>query len=373
LRYPVRTALHQDPDLSRFCVNVSAEQEALAQVNGLCSQVAEMQKQIEGLQQELRDALRSGMKTQQKSVHSLSLDAASWPRVEFGDLKNMKRPDQPEPVSVGTGIFDSVVLNERARILSSSDTKLQEPALLGPAAAAAGTDGAGVPTAMGAASHGAGVLTAIAMSAASVAGPCGVLSRAPTSRNRRQRVLVVDEDKGHCKVVSKLLAKDFESLDVEVAHCTEAAMQLMTAASPGAGPYDLVLIKGPEISGTPTADFVRRLRELRAGVQAAECGAGTGLWDAGRAMQFVAMVKTAEDACALNAHAWAELAGGGGGGEGGMGGWLMKPLKREVLKALVSAALQASLPKSTRRRSSSDSDCEDTVTNCGVAETRVRS
>ena len=46
----MRTALHQDPDLSRFCVNVSAEQEALAQVNGLCSQVAEMQKQIETLQ-----------------------------------------------------------------------------------------------------------------------------------------------------------------------------------------------------------------------------------------------------------------------------------------------------------------------------------
>ena len=44
----------------------------------------------------------------------------------------------------------------------------------------------------------------------------------------------------------------------------------------------------------------------------------------------------------------------------------MKPLKREVLKALVSAALQASA-------CSSDEDCEDTVAPCGVAETCVRS
>ena len=82
-------------------------------------------------------------------------------------------------------------------------------------------------------------------------------------------------------------------------------------------------------------------------------------------MQFVAMVKTAEEACALNAHAWAELAGGGGS-RGGGEGWLMKPLKREVLKALVSAALQAST-------CSSDEDCEDAVAHCGVAETCVRS
>jgi CheY-like chemotaxis protein len=351
---------------------VSAEQEALAQVNGLCSQVAQMREQIEGLQQELRDALRSGMKTQLKSSHSM--DAASLPRVDVGDLRTMKHPDQPEPVApvgMGTGIFDSGVRKERARILSASYTKLQEPAcVLAPPAAAAGTDGAGVPTAMGVASDGAGVPNAIAAASplrwASVDGRCGVLSRALTSRDRRQRVLVVDEDKGHCKVVSKLLAKDFEGLEVDVAHCTEAALQLMTAATPGAGPYDLVLIKGPEISGTPTADFVRRFRDRRAGAQAAECGAGTGLWCTGRAMQFVAMVKTAEEACALNAHAWAELAGGGGGKGGGGGGWLMKPLKREVLKALVSAALQASA-------CSSDEDCEDTVAPCGVAETCVRS
>ena len=50
------------------------------------------------------------MKTQLKSTCSHSMDAASLPRVDVGDLRTMKHPDQPEPVApvgMATGIFDS--------------------------------------------------------------------------------------------------------------------------------------------------------------------------------------------------------------------------------------------------------------------------
>jgi hypothetical protein len=172
--------------------------------------------------------------------------------------------------------------------------------------------------------------------------------------DKRRRVLVVDEDAGHCKVVSKFLAKDFADLHVDVAHDAEAALQLLVASvsSPAsesscADDYDLVLIAGPEIFGRPVVDLVRSFREVQerqepgaqeAGIEGRGGGGGENF--RGRKVEFVAAVKTNEDAIALYASAWPEVARGGGDARSLSGdSILMKPIKREPLRALVCAAL----------------------------------
>jgi CheY-like chemotaxis protein len=172
--------------------------------------------------------------------------------------------------------------------------------------------------------------------------------------DKRRRVLVVDEDAGHCKVVSKFLAKDFADLHVDVAFDAEAALQLLVASvsSPAsesscAGDYDLVLITGPEISGRPIVDLVRSFREVQegqepgaqeAGIEGRGGGGGENFRE--RKVEFVAAVKTNEDAIALYARAWPEVARGGGDARCLSGdSILMKPIKREPLRALVCAAL----------------------------------
>ena len=191
------------------------------------------------------------------------------------------------------------------------------------------------------------------------AGVGGESSAARSSRHnvnddRPRRVLVVDEDRGHCTVVSKLLAKDFADLHVDVAHDAEAALQLLVASvsSPAsesscADDYDLVLIAGPEIFGRPVVDLVRSFREVQerqepgaqeAGIEGRGGGGGENF--RGRKVEFVAAVKTNEDAIALYASAWPEVARGGGDARSLSGdSILMKPIKREPLRALVCAAL----------------------------------
>ena len=149
--------------------------------------------------------------------------------------------------------------------------------------------------------------------------------------DKRRRVLVVDEDAGHCKVVSKFLAKDFADLHVDVAHDAEAALQLLvdSVSSPAsesscADDYDLVLITGPEISGRPIVDLVYRVRSF--------CQVRRRAWGSRQEVEFVAVVKTAEEVTALEELAWHEV-----GREGQ--NVMMKPIKREPLRALVSQVL----------------------------------
>ena len=374
----------------RWCVaNVSAEEAALRQVDKLSAQVAHMRDQIEGLQGELRYALsmrnhrkqgdhqdrnhrrqgehqnsfrgldiQSGeyqgeVLTLQPAPHGRSFSDDFVPTL--GDLRpeNMHEP----PVAAASeraqrnehmhepplgGHLASVALRERARIQAALlNASCEEPS------------SAHAPAAMGA-----------ALGSASVAALSGLIS----DFNRRQRVLVMDEDRGLCKVVGKLLSKDMPDLDVDAAHDAEAALKLLANASSdspgGGGRFDLVLIKGPEIAGTPTVNFVRSFREVYEGH-----GAGA---QAGRAVQFVAVVKTAEEADALDAHGWAELAGGGkeGGGEteggrgAGRGRILMKPVNREALCALVRAALPGIA-------GSSDEECVEECVDTGHCEDNV--
>ena len=225
------------------------------------------------------------------------------------------------------------------------------------------------------AGHAAGIA---AYYAAGEAGVCGA--------GRRRRFLVADEDKGQCKVVGKLLSKDFENADVDVAHDVATARRLLTGGAALGSTYDVVLIAGPCISGVSICQLVQDVQAqwqgggggLYSGVQgsgqtAAEGGSCTQHGHVRRgapefvATGFVAMVKRAEEEAALwedgrwqavsgYRSAWRYEGGGGGGGgscdveaaadgvaaHGGHGrgcSVLLKPIKREALRAAVQGCM----------------------------------
>ena len=156
-----------------------------------------------------------------------------------------------------------------------------------------------------------------------------------------QRVLVVDEDKGHCKLLTKLLLKDFSNTVIDCAYDATSALHLLrvvhsvasTATSDSA--YDIVLIKGPDLSGQSIVEFARNIQSeseltvdtggrgnsigtVAAGVGSAQCG-GVAL----RAPHFVAMVRAPGDVDDLERLGWQARV-------------LVKPVKRDRLSSVVS-------------------------------------
>ena len=184
------------------------------------------------------------------------------------------------------------------------------------------------------------------------AGPTGLEARRRREEmggKRQQRVLVVDEDKGHCMQIRRLLSKDFEGLIVDVAQDADAALKLLiaggssasasscsseTCSSPTcADDYDLVLLQGPQISGRPVVDFVHLARSLRQllGGKTLERSYGRA-WQSRRDVEFAAAVETVDEAIELDRLAWSEVAREGHN-------ILTKPVSRTALRALVGAAL----------------------------------
>ena len=159
---------------------------------------------------------------------------------------------------------------------------------------------------------------------------------------KRQRVLVVDEDKGHCKLLTKLLLKDFSNaVQVDCAYDAASALQLLmavhsvAATATSASAYDIVLIKGPDLSGQSIVEFARNIQSesesavdmggrgnsigaAAAGVGSAQCGGG-----ALRAPHFVAMVRAPGDVDDLERLGWQARV-------------LVKPVKRDSLSNVVS-------------------------------------
>jgi len=156
-----------------------------------------------------------------------------------------------------------------------------------------------------------------------------------------QRVLVVDEDKGHCKLLTKLLLKDFNNTVIDCAYDATSALHLLrvvhsvasTATSDSA--YDIVLIKGPDLSGQSIVEFARNIQSeselvvdmggrgnsigtVAVGVGSAQCG-GVAL----RAPHFVAMVRAPGDVDDLERLGWQARV-------------LVKPVKRDSLSSVVS-------------------------------------